>query len=173
MAVDRAKIARTNKRKSREQERRLAKYFGGNVVPLSGSGNIKGDIIIPFDDTRNIYGECKMTIKDTLSVEHAWLAKIRGEYKGMRCMFGVLIVSFEKPIQDFVLISPEGLTILEKHGIIPVYSFKALADNKTFPIERNAINAYFIVSDNAPWLLVPLKIFKDWLDSIAAQSQTE
>lgn len=174
MAVDRAKVARTNKKHSRDQERRLAKYFGGNVVPLSGSGNIKGDIIIPFDDMRNIYGECKLTVKDTLNVKHEWLAKIRGEYRTMRCMFGVLVVSFIKqPVQDFVLMSPECLSVFLRHGIKPEYQIKALADSKTFPIERNAINQYGIMSAGLVWVLVPLSKFKEWLDFIAAQSQTE
>lgn len=170
--TDRAKIARTNKRNSRKQEKRLAEYFGGNVVPLSGSGNIKGDIIIPFDDMRNIYGECKLTKKDTLSVEHAWLDKIRAEYRLMRCMFGVLLITFiKKPELDFVVISPEGLTILAKHGILPMYHFKGLANTKTFPVERNGINSHYIISNNEPWLLVPIQIFKDWLENIAQQSQ--
>lgn len=64
-----------NLRRSRNQERRDAKDYGGRVTPGSGNGAFrKGDV-----RTDDLLIENKRTDKDSLSVKGAWLDKIRME----------------------------------------------------------------------------------------------
>jgi len=172
--LSRAYTAKLNKDRSRRQEQKIAGYFKGRRVPMSGSGTMKGDIRIPFDEYRDIYGECKFTVKDLLNIQTKWLAKIQEETRTERCMFGVLVISFYRHSNDYVLISPEGTGILRKHlgdGIFDaIPTFGTAYTSKTIPVGRTPDVKRYVQTPHGVWLHTNLTIFKEWLESIASQS---
>jgi hypothetical protein len=172
--LSRARTARINKDRSRRQEQKIASYLKGRRVPMSGSGTMKGDIRVPFDDYRDIYGECKFTEKDTLSVQVAWLEKIRTEAHTERCLFGILVISFYRHSNNYILISPEGTRILRTHlgdQIFDAIPMLATAyEGKAFSIGRSTEVRRYIQTKAGIWLHTGLPVFREWLESIASQS---
>jgi len=64
-----------NQKRSRRQEKRAAKKFGGRVQPGSGSGSEKGDVRDPFHNRQ----EHKITKAKSFSLKLADLKKIESE----------------------------------------------------------------------------------------------
>lgn len=116
-------INKRNKQRSKAMERHIAKYFSGfdadgNVlkgsrVPMSGSGSLKGDCIVPYDEFRNIYVECKLTEKRLLRIQQAWLAKILKEQQEMRCFMAMLVIHFMHTSPYYCLIPEKSIQRLE------------------------------------------------------------
>lgn len=76
------------------QESRIAKKFGGQPNPSSGSGKfVKSDVTIP-DISMSI--ECKtvMTPKESFSIKKAWLEKHKQEAFSNRLSNAVLAFNF-------------------------------------------------------------------------------
>ncbi len=61
----------TTKYKSIPQEKRTAKEFGGRTTPMSGAGNVKGDVL-----SDEFLIECKTTSKTQFTVRLDVLAKL-------------------------------------------------------------------------------------------------
>lgn len=67
--------SKRKKKKSRNQERRVAEMLGGSRVPLSGANErMKGDI-----SSADLLIEAKYTAKESLSIKREWLEKIAME----------------------------------------------------------------------------------------------
>lgn len=175
--LSRAYIAKRNKDRSRRQEQRIAKYLSGNRVPMSGSGAIKGDCIVPFDEYRSIFVECKFTEKDILKVYVPWLDKIIEDSRSMRAMFGILVISFYRHSNDYVLISPLGMIQLRKYlgdeifDAIPTFATAYTAN--TIPIGRTPDVKRYLQTPHGVWLHTDLKNLKEWLEQIALQSHAD
>ena len=134
---------------------------------MSGSGSIKGDCVIPFDDMRSIYVECKFTEKDRLSVKQEWLVKIQAEAVQMRCMFGILVVSFLRHANDYVLISPLGCGILDRYMAIEYPMIRATAyAGKSFPLIRDDMKPCRINTLHGTWYLTTLDVFRSYLSVV-------
>ena len=106
MIGDRKGINRKNKQRSRTMEQEVARLVGGNRVPMSGAGKIKGDVFAPFDEYRSYYIECKLTQHETLSLPVAVFSKALEECKEMRLLFPVFVFKFvnqrKVPLYSFV-----------------------------------------------------------------------
>ena len=92
-------------RKSQAQEARTAKAINGQRTPGSGAfAGHKGDVI--SDD---FLVECKMTVKKSISLKSAWLAKIYREAveKGK---YPALHITVEESGQDWIAVP---LTVFE------------------------------------------------------------
>lgn len=175
--LSRAYIAKRNKDRSRRQEQRIAKYLSGNRVPMSGSGAIKGDCVVPFDEYRSIFVECKFTEKDTMKIYIPWLDKIIEDGRTMRAMFGILVISFYRHTNDYVLISPQGVVQLRKYlgdetfDAIPTHA-TAYTGN-TIPVNKTPEVCRYIQTPHGVWLHTNLAKFKEWLEQIASQSHAD
>lgn len=172
--LSRAYIAKRNKERSRRQEQRIAKYLSGNRVPMSGSGQIKGDCIVPFDEYRSIYVECKFTEKEQLQVQFAWLTKIQEDAKSMRAMFGILVMSFYRHSNDYVLISPEGMIQLRKYlgaeKFNTILTWETAYKGKAMTVGKNPEVRRYVNTPHGIWLHTNLQKLKEWLEQIALQS---
>lgn len=118
--MDKKKIAALNKSRARSMEKTVARMLSGNRVPMSGSGAIKGDCIVPLDQYRSIYVECKLTAQETLRLETAWLSKAKAESKAMRCVFPILVYHFHRSHDYYVLVPEDAqafITLHTTHGI--------------------------------------------------------
>lgn len=63
LPIQKSKIAKDNKARSQRMEREVAQLTKGKRVPMSGGGQIKGDVITPLDEFRTIFIECKLSAK--------------------------------------------------------------------------------------------------------------
>lgn len=79
---------------ARRQEARAATYYGGRVVPKSGSGDIKGDVIT---DTELI--ECKHTERLSFGLMY------RTFWQHMQ----QAIIAHRRPVMEIEYTSPRGL----------------------------------------------------------------
>jgi hypothetical protein len=156
--------AKKNKDRSRRQEQRVAKLFGGNRVPMSGAGSIKGDVMIPYDEYRNIYVECKLTEKDTMRIPVSWLQKIEEEAKAMRCIFGILVISFLHG-KDYVLI--RDLDLRQFYVEYPRYAHVIAASGKSFCIERENRHSSLVSVEDVDYFLIDLPVWKEYQKSKA------
>ena len=117
--LQRAEIARQNKRRGKEMEKKVAKILKGNRVPMSGAGSIKGDCTAPLDEYRTIYVECKMTARKVennylFSIPHEWFHKIEREAKAMRSVFGILVIQWFRLPEYWVFMPLDKLHFLEE-----------------------------------------------------------
>lgn len=106
---ERRRINRLNKSRARAMERRVAQYLKGNRVPMSGSGTLKGDCFVPFDEYRTIYVECKLTQSYQMAMDQKWFYKVQEETKSMRCVFGIFVIHFFGNGGDTVLLSDDAV----------------------------------------------------------------
>jgi hypothetical protein len=159
----RKKINKRNKKRARQMEQRVARFLKGNRVPMSGSGTLKGDCFVPFDEYRTIYVECKLTEKDSLKIVQTWLTKILQVSVAMRCLFGILVIHFVGYAGDWVLIH-ESDTIKFNNPIADgidvwetVYEKKAINMTRTFTSKT----PIWIQTLSGKWLILTLSDFKD------------
>lgn len=102
----------TNKRRSKDMERRIARTLRGRRVPMSGAAaQYKGDVEIPFVNFPGKYIiECKLSAQNSgrhgafIVVKFEWLPKLHDEVKSMSAKFGVLIINFLGSTRDYVFV---------------------------------------------------------------------
>lgn len=100
-------MRKSSKQRSKEQERRLAKKFGGEVQPGSGAPvNRKGDIV-----TDTYLMEAKTTSARQVTLRLDVLEKIEGEAFQAR-KNPALVITFEPARRDFVVLSMEDFQAL-------------------------------------------------------------
>jgi len=116
----RAKITRTNRRRSSEMERRIAKYLQGDKTPQSGSGLTKADCIIPLVNHPGRYlVECKLSsqkrkgVMPMIRLEYEWLSTLKKHVFAMKSRFGILIIHFMHRGTDYVFINLEDIPLLD------------------------------------------------------------
>jgi len=100
LPIQKSKIAKDNKARSQRMEREVAQLTKGKRVPMSGGGQIKGDVIAPLDEFRTIFIECKLSAKQdkklgaVLQVRYEWLQKMREDARAMHCVFAMLAIKY-------------------------------------------------------------------------------
>lgn len=94
-------------------ERRVMKLLGGNRVPMSGAGTLKGDGFV-YRSFGLFLVECKLsaavhgkTGEARIVIDTRWLTKIASEAKSMRAKFGALVAHLHGDWHDYVIISKE------------------------------------------------------------------
>ena len=162
LPANRKKIAALNKARSKTQERRIAAYFKGSRVPMSGSGSIKGDCVIPLDEYRSIYVECKLTEKDKIQLQTEWLEKINKDTKSMRCVYGILVISFMRHKEDYVCLP---MDMAQKLGILTLPTKDGIIE-KSFTVHR-LLPAYSIHTNHGIWSFCEKADLKKALESHA------
>lgn len=151
--------AKLNKQRATRMEKDIAKYLKGNRVPMSGSGSIKGDCIVPFDEYRSIYVECKFTEKDTKKVPITWLEKIRKDTISMRCVFGILVIQWLRNPTRIVLLSEEAL----KYVPISIAHFESFEYTaKSLAVQSTWYDRTILTSDGW-WIALTLEQFRECL----------
>lgn len=89
----------TNRQRSRNQERQIAKYLGGQRIPMSGAGMLKGDGLWNSPLGLIVY-ECKYsaahnpTYGKALRFQHEWIEKHERDMKSMGTDLGFIVISF-------------------------------------------------------------------------------
>lgn len=162
LPANRKKIAALNKARSKTQERRIAAYFKGSRVPMSGSGSIKGDCVIPLDEYRSIYVECKLTEKDKIMLQTEWLEKINKDTKSMRCVYGILVISFMRHKEDYVCLP---MDMAQKLGILTLPTKDGIIE-KSFTVHR-ILPVFSIHTNHGIWSFCEKADLKKALESHA------
>ena len=97
-----------NKDRSKSMERRIAQFLGGNRVPMSGAGSLKGDGLVYFD--RGLYIiECKSSSMITnqkrpkMRINFEWLTKLESDVRAMRARFGILVMHYHRTRHNYVV----------------------------------------------------------------------
>lgn len=159
-------------------ESRVAKYLNGNRVPMSGSGSLKGDCYVPYDEYRTIYIECKLTQSDVMRVPQTWLEKIEEETLSMRCVCGILVIHFVGSQTDYCFISEGGINKLQKLSGIPVVGDATIHDHvydrKTIPLSKHFLKEHiptWIKTQHGLWLGLHLASIKSFLDGITKPNE--
>lgn len=122
----RQEINATNRRRSKDMERRVAKYLRGTRVPASGAiAGMKGDCVIPLVSGFYLV-ECKLSAAQNETDNHPkiilnmnWFDKIIQDAKSMGAKFGVLVIHFHSRKRDYVFIPSHAMQYLalkSKHG---------------------------------------------------------
>lgn len=157
--MDKGKQAKKNKQRSRTQEQQIARYFAGNRVPMSGAGNIKGDVLIPYDTYRTIYVECKLTEKDAYYIPKSLFNEIETNAQNGRCICGFLVIKYLHKGSLVILRALDG-----KWFQIPYPSMK---DAIEYPatIEYQKHYSAGIIRDRL-YHIYPLEMFKAVYDTI-------
>ena len=101
-----------NKSRSRTMERNVAKKLGGNRVPMSGSGMLKGDGLVYF--SRGLYIiECKFSalrmdevhgLKPKMRFDYRWLKKLDEDVAAMKARFGILVIQYHQHSDYYVFL---------------------------------------------------------------------
>lgn len=112
----RSKQAALNKQRSRTMENAVAKYFGGNRVPLSGaSRSWKGDVIVPLICDSIVQGnlliECKYREK-AIRIDTLWFPKIDNEVYVTRSVFGILLWRYSLDTTYYVAVTDSNMQLL-------------------------------------------------------------
>jgi hypothetical protein len=110
----------TNKRRSKDMERRIARTLRGRRVPMSGAAaQYKGDVEIPFVNFPGKYIiECKLSSQKNeehgsfIVVKFEWLPKLHAEVISMSAKFGVLIINFLGSTRDYVFVRRDIVDML-------------------------------------------------------------
>lgn len=99
-----------NRRRSKEMERRVMKELGGNRVPMSGAGMIKGDGQVFNPRIGYILVECKLSAginkygQQKIVVYYKWLEKIELERSIMNARMPILVIHHLDAKQDYVIL---------------------------------------------------------------------
>jgi hypothetical protein len=117
-------INNKNKARARAMETRVMKRLGGTRVPMSGSGQMKGDGIV--NGPLGMYlVECKcsaMQDRDgngVLRFDYRWVTKLAAEVKAMRAVFGIFVLHHHQVSGDTVVMTEalyQRLTMLGVTG---------------------------------------------------------
>lgn len=100
----------TVKKKSTNQEKRIAREVGGKVTPASGALSIKGDVV---NKKLRLRLEAKRTDKSRMILEKEWLEKIVAQSR-----FEVPALNIEIQDQSWYLVRKEEFDyILEAMGL--------------------------------------------------------
>lgn len=181
LEITKKEQARINKNRGKAMEHRIAKLLKGNRVMMSGAGSIKGDCIIPFDEHRTYYVECKLTARKDgrtlFTIPHEWFYKIDRESYAMRSVFGILVIHWHNLKEDWVFIRQDKIHFIEElkdvslqHWITPL---KETGEMKKVKITANYERSNFLkgqraylIPDNERnkggiWIVVNMK---DWID---------
>ena len=159
-----------NRQRSKAMERSVARYFGGVRVPMSGSGGLKGDCIVPYDTYRNIYVECKHASSKKIRVQQAWLEKISRETKDMRCFLGMLVVHYLYTRCYLCLVPEECITRMaidkQKRFVFSVQD--QVHDLKSFVIDYTVLKRQklpeWIQTQHGNWLMLEHVQMKRFLE---------
>jgi Holliday junction resolvase len=170
----RKRINARNKTRSRQMEMRVARYLKGNRVPMSGSGSLKGDCFVPYDEYRTIYVECKLTEKGAFYIYQKWLEKMLRESNAMRCVFPILVIHFvgDSQNRDLVFIPESAVTWMENqtgHVLadqIESDGFSYEKDRIIIWNNRETRSPAYYKTLHGEWLLLYLFQFKEYLDRI-------
>lgn len=125
-----------NKSRSKDMERRIARYLRGRRIPMSGAAaKYKGDVEIPLINHPGMYLiECKMSAKQmndnspAIRIIFAWFSKIHDEAKAMNAKFGILIIHFLGRAEDYVFLSDETIDKLISYDCLFADELKALSE---------------------------------------------
>lgn len=119
----------TNKSRSKNQERQVAKYLGAARVPMSGAGMLKGDGLWNTPHGLLVY-ECKYTAAHnphygwTLRMQYSWLEKMQRDGASMKAKFSFLIIHFFNQIGGI----PWGTVVIREEDILPFFQPEWLED---------------------------------------------
>src|SRR6185436_28311 len=97
-----------NRSRARRMEDRVAKFLGGNRVPMSGAGSLKGDGLV-YTPIGLLVLECKVTsgggpAGPTLYFPACrWMTKLESDTKALKGKFGILIIHYHGTNQDYVV----------------------------------------------------------------------
>lgn len=188
----RREIARINKNRARAMESRVARYLGGKRTPMSGSGAIKGDCIIPVAGFRNIYVECKLTANKTYRfiIPHKWFEKIEQEAKLDRSIiFGILVIHWHGLHEDWCFLPVDKLHLLEQATDRDLSEWKAARIYETAELKQKLtftyLRSYFLNGpirinvpygkdlDNHQWVIVNIKLLKEILHGSSGENREE
>lgn len=100
-----------SQKRSRKQEKRMAKRLGGHVQPASGAGQAKGDVRADW----KARGECKLTRAKSFSLKLADLEKIERE-----------AASTETPLLE---IEFQGVYPHKRYVVLPGWVFDSLMED--------------------------------------------
>lgn len=174
-------IAKTNKDRSRRMEQRVAKAIGGNRVPMSGAGSIKGDCIVSTP-VGLVAVECKYTAavaanEPTMTVMKTWFPKLESDVQAVGAAFGILVIHYHNISTDFVFI-PERVA----HRFLTLDIKTVVLEDKhmSFKLGFNKINA--LVKEEAsirvmvlgkPYIFTTLDRFIRGLEELRSGSQED
>lgn len=98
-----------NKRRSKQMERRICKELGGNRVPMSGAGSLKGDGLL-YSKFGLVIIECKYTAgidkegNAQIRFNFGWMPKLQSDVDAMKASFGVMVFRYHNTRNDFVVL---------------------------------------------------------------------
>lgn len=116
------KIRATNKRRSKEMERRVTKYLGGKRTPMSGAGMIKADGIVNIPSGGIYLIECKLSAKiherlgPIIRFPRNWVEKLRQDVKAMEGLgsrFGIFVFHWHGYRDDIIFLDLRYVPIVE------------------------------------------------------------
>lgn len=119
----RKEINATNRRRSKDMERRVARYLKGLRVPASGAMmGMKGDCYIPLATGGQYLIECKLSAakdrqdKPRMTLDMKWFSKIINDYRAMNMHFGILVIHYHGLKEDYVFVPPSGMRLIAMHS---------------------------------------------------------
>jgi Holliday junction resolvase len=176
-------IQKQNKDRSKRQEREIAKYLGGKRQIMSGAlKGYKGDVIIPYDEYRSIYIECKVTTVNNYYAAKDVLTDMHTNAKEMHCICGILIVKFNNRGSS-VLIRVEDYNRWFSQYVDTIifvdYAFNISQEKVTVFINYDNVTSVqyheeplVIVLRGENYLQIPLQTFKEILEKARNGLQT-
>lgn len=170
-------ITKTNKDRSRRMEQRIAKLLGGNRVPMSGAGSIKGDCIVSTP-IGMVSVECKYSAgtrnnEPHMIVNKHWFIKLEEDVKALRAAFGILVFHYHNVSHDYVFV-PERVAhrFLDTTDIATVEDTDRVAFQFTHVHMRERLlteGAIRYIIRDKPYILTTLQTFIEGLEELRGQ----
>jgi len=154
-------IAKQNRSRAKDMERRIAQVLRGRRIPMSGAAAaFKGDVEIPLINHPGKYIiECKLSSQrnvhdqQRISAYFEWFRKLRYETEAMNAAFGVLIIHYFRGSNDYVFIRREDIQLfIERYNkieLLPLLTLEGLdvrlkangAMRVGFDVNKNSIDS--------------------------------
>ena len=107
-----AKKTNDSKKRSKVQERKAAKSYGGRVQPASGAlAGAKGD----FREKGVVRGECKLTRKESFSLKLKELLKVEKEATGVETPLFEVLFDGVYPKRRYVVLRAEDYIAMKNN----------------------------------------------------------
>jgi len=167
-------ITRTNKRRSKEMERNVAKILGGNRIPMSGAGCLKGDGLV-YSKYGLIIVECKLSsLIETHRSKNPdlkfnyyfdYMVKLNTDVHSMKAKFGIIVFHYWNTRNNYVIIAEDVYrNILKQDSNFPVMVTK---NKSLFSLKKRTVDNYlsqeegFIIDfENMGEKIVVMDIYK-------------
>lgn len=172
-----------NRERAKRMEKYVSQYLGGNRVPMSGAGFLKGDGLVYFDKGLYLI-ECKFSSMRNsknqvpkIRLDFRWLTKLEDEVKAMRARFGILVFHYRCKKGNYVIMRLDWFReyinpIVKIHPGYTIMSSGINMEHEDLE-SRMAENVISLTIPQGEYVIMMIEDFKTWLDVMSRKAMNK